>query len=298
MSFNNPGVKLTPRVAGSNYPLKLNQSALDILSLVFEFKLAAAWHVSRFLTQENQNKYVYLKLRRMWQAGYLESFKVHSESLLGFPVYYMLSKKGLSILAEHGLYSPGQLSSYPSPKTLFSPHLFKHESQVVELASLEAQNQTKDLDIKFKGELSSQGQNILSDKTVEALTPDYTVTYISGQTEHKVFTEFERTAKSKMAQTRKVERYLNFLDFEQRQTVTLRIIFQTSGMEQSFWLNALTNLSRLSSLRIVTTNLSLLDTSNQFLKPIYSSEQTVKMGRFDGRLTVNTSERIRLFEFL
>ena len=180
MNFSTPGVKLNPRPQGSSYPLKLNQSALDILSLVFEFKLVAAWHVSRFLTQENQNKYVYLKLRRMWQAGFLESFKVHSESLLGFPVYYMLSKKGLSALADHNLYSSSQLSSYPSPKTLFSPHLFKHESQVIELASLEAQNKTKDLSLTFKGELSSQGQNILSDKTVEALTPDYTVTYTRG----------------------------------------------------------------------------------------------------------------------
>ena len=298
MNLNNPGVKLTPRPEGASYPLKLNHSALDILSLVFEFKLAAAWHVSRFLTQEEQNKYVYLKLRRMWQAGYLESFKVHSESLLGFPVYYMLSKKGLGILAEYDLYSQSQLSGYPSPKTLFSPHMFKHESQVIELASLEAQNKTKDLDIKFKGELSSQGQDYKSDKTVEALTPDYTATYISGQKEHKVFTEFERTAKSKMAQTRKIERYLDFLDFEQRQVVTLRIIFQTQGMEQSFWLNALTNLSRLSSLRIITTNLSLLQTHDQFLKPIYSSEQTVKMGRFDGRLTIDTSQHIKLFEFL
>ena len=298
MNLNIPGVKLTPRPVGASYPLKLNQSTLDILSLVFEFKLAAAWHVSRFLTQANQNKYVYLKLRRMWQAGYLESFKVHSESLLGFPVYYMLSKRGLRILAEQGQYTQSQLSGYPSPKTLFSPHLFKHESQVVELASLEAQNKTKDLSLSFKGELSSQGQNILSDKTVEALTPDYTVTYISGQKEHKVFTEFERTAKSKIVQTRKIERYLNFLSFEQRQIVTLRLIFQTQGMEQSFWLNALTNLSRLSSLRVVTTNIPLLQTPDKFLKPIYSSEQTVKMGRFDGRLSVDVSKRIRLFEFL
>ena len=298
MNFNIPGVKLTPRIPGVSYPLKLNQSALDILSLIFEFKLAAAWHISRFLTQENQNKYVYLKLRRMWQAGYLESFKVHSESLLGFPVYYMLSKKGLSILAEHGLYSKSQLSGYPSPKILFSLHLFKHESQVVELVSLESQNKTKNLDIKFKGELNSQGQDYKSDKTVEALTPDYTVTYISEQTEHKVFTEFERTAKSKIAQTRKIERYINFLDFEQRQTVTLRIIFQTQGMEQSFWLNAITNIPGLHTLKIVTTNISLLNTYDKFLGLIYSSEQTVKLGRFYGRLTVDTSERIKLFEFL
>jgi hypothetical protein len=298
MNFNNPGVKLTPRVAGQNYPLKLNQSSLDILSLIFEFKLTTAWHVSRFLTQEEQNKYIYLKLRRMWQAGLLESFKVHSESLLGFPVYYMLSKRSLKVLAEQNLYSKAELDHYPSPKTLFSPHLFKHENQVVELASMEAQNKAKDLNINFKGELSSQGQDYKSDKTLEALTPDYTVTYISDQIEHKVFTEFERTAKSKIAQTRKIERYLDFLNFEQKQTVTLRLIFQTQGMEQSFWLNALTNMSRLSSLRIVTTNLSLLQILDQFLKPIYSSEQTVKLGRFGGRLTVDVLKRVKLFEFL
>jgi len=298
MNFNTPGVKLTPRTPGVNYPLKLNQSALDILSLIFEFKLAAAWHISRFLTQETRVKYIYLKLRRMWQAGYLESFKVHSETLLGFPVYYMLSKKGLTILAEQYLYPRSQLSGYPSPKTLFSPHLFKHESAVVELASLEAQNKTKDLDIKFKGEFSSQGQNILSDKTVEALTPDYTVIYMAKEKEKLVYTELERTQKSKMAQTRKIERYINFLDFEQRQTVVLRLIFQTPGMEQSFWLNALTNLPGLHTIKIITTNLSLLQTYEKFLGPIYSSEQTVKLARFAGRMTVDASEHIKLFEFL
>lgn len=133
----------------------------------------------------------------MWQAGLLESFKVHSESLLGFPVYYMLSKRGLKVLAEQGIHPPNLLSSYPSPKTLLSPHLFKHESQGVELASKEVQNKTKDLDISFKGETSSQGQDYKSDKTIEALTPDYTVVYKTGREKKIVHTEFERTAKSK-----------------------------------------------------------------------------------------------------
>ncbi len=101
-----------------------------------------------------------------------------------------------------------------------------------------------------------------------------------------------------MAQIRKIERYINFLDFEQRQTVTLRLIFQTQGMEQSFWLNALTSLPGLHTIKIATTNLSLLQTYEKFLGPIYSSEQTVKLGRFGGRMTVDTSERIKLFEFL
>jgi len=195
-------------------------------------------------------------------------------------------------------YSNPELGRYPSPKTLFSSHLFKHESQVVEMASKEAQNKTKDLDIKFKGELSSQGQDFKSDKTIEALTPDYTVYYTHQSQSRCVYSELERTAKSKTAQIKKVERYLDFLSFEQRQTVTLRLIFQTAGMEQSFWLNALTNLPRLHNIRVVTTNIALLHTPDQFLKAIYSSEQTVKLGRFGGRLSVDSSKRVKLFEFL
>ncbi len=298
MNFNNPNVKLTPRPQGQSYHLHINQSALEVLGLIFEFKLATGWHISRFLTQKDYVQYVYLKLRRMWQAGYLESFKISSESANGIPVYYILSRSGLKVLAEHGLYSESQLSNYPKAKTLFSPHLFKHESAVVELASLEAQNKTKDLDIKFKGELSSQGQNILSDKTVESLTPDYTVYYTHQGQSHCVYSELERTSKSKTAQIKKIERYLDFLSFEQRQAITLRLIFQTAGMEQSFWLNALTNLPRLHNIRVVTTNIALLHTPDKFLKPIYSSEQTVKLGRFGGRLTVDTSGRVKLFEFL
>ncbi len=298
MNFNNPNVKLTPRPQGAGYHLHINQSALEVLGLIFEFKLATGWHISRFLTQKDYVQYVYLKLRRMWQAGYLESFKISSESANGIPVYYMISRSGLKVLAEHGLYSESQLSNYPKAKTLFSSHMFKYESQVVELASLEANNKTKDLDICFKGELSSQGQDYKSDKTIEALTPDYTVYYTFAGQQHLVYTELERTAKSKMTQTRKIERYINFLDYEQRQAVTLRIIFQTPGMEQSFWLNALTNLPGLHSLRVLTTNTSQLESHNKFLQAIYASEQTVKLGRFGGRLTVDTSERIKLFEFL
>ena len=62
MNSQNQNVKLNQRVSGQGYPLKINQSALDILSLIFEFKLAAAWHVSRFIIQEEQNIYIELNI--------------------------------------------------------------------------------------------------------------------------------------------------------------------------------------------------------------------------------------------
>ena len=56
---------------------------------------------------------------------------------------------------------------------------------MVEFASMEAKNQTKDLKINFKGEITSQGTDFMDDKVIEALTPDYTVFYtFAGQTQN------------------------------------------------------------------------------------------------------------------
>lgn len=290
-------IQLNQRMETKIYHLKLNQSTLDILGLVFEFKIATAWHISRFLSQRDQSKYIYLKLRRMWQAGYLDSFKLFTGSLAGVPIYYTLSRSGLKVLVQHNLYSPSQLSKYPSPKILFSSGLFEHEKDVVELASKEAKNQTKDLKISFKGEIASQGTDFMDDKTIEALTPDYTVFYThAGQTQI-VYSELERTQKGKLAMLRKVERYKKFLSPEQLNNRTLRLIFQTPEMEQSFWLNIYTNRpALLNTLRIATTNISLVGDYHKFVEGIYATRETVKLSK-PVKLMVDTSRRIKMFDF-
>ncbi len=291
-------IQLNPRKETKIYNLKLNQSTLEILGLVFEFKIAASWHIARFLSQRDQSKYIYLKLRRMWQAGYLDSFKLFSGSLAGIPIYYTLSRSGLKVLAQNNLYSPSQLAKYPSPKILFSSGLFEHEKQIVELASLEAKNQTMDLGIKFKGEIASQGTDFMDDKTIEALTPDYTVFYTHANQTEIVYSELERTQKSKLAMLRKVERYKNFLKQEQIKNRTLRIIFQSPEMEQSFWLNIYTNRPQLlNTLRITTTNTLLLKDQHKFVDEIYATRETVKLSK-PVKLMVDTSRRIKLFDFL
>ena len=287
-------IKLIPKAADSQaYNVQLNKSALDILSLIFEFKLAGGWHISRFIRQQNQNKYAYLRLRRMWQAGLLESFKVGT----GF-VYYMLSKEGLEVLEDSSRYHPGQLSQYPKAKAFLSGNLFQHEAQVVELASMEAHNNSKELNITFKGELSSQGIDYRSGKTIEAFTPDYTVYYTFNNIAHCIYTEFERTQKSKAAMVKKLRRYLYFLDYEQREDKIMRIIFQTQAMEQSFWLNVfMDNYTLLQSLKIITTNLSVLKNHKQFFEPVYVTEQTLKLTK-PNSLGVDISRRMRLFEWV
>ena len=293
--LNTLEVKLTSRKETSEYNVQINQATLEILSLIFEFKIAASWHVARFLTQQDQSTYLYLKLRRMWQAQLLESFKIFTGSAAGMPVYYMLGKKGLKILGEKDKYSRNQIKNYPKAKTLLAWSLFKHEAQVVEMASLEAKNSSKNIVITFEGEDTSQKHELLSDKNVEALTPDYTVHYKFGEMERIVHSEFERTAKSKEAILKKIERYQKYLPMEQRSTATIRVIFQTEGMEQSFWLNLFLNKpSLLQNLRIYTTHLSLLKDYQDFLKPTYASAKTVKLSK-PGRLKVDMSQRIKLF---
>lgn len=291
-------IQLNPRTDSKGYNVKLSQGTLAVLALIFEFKIAASWHISRLLSQKDQSKYIYLKLRRMWRAGYLESFKVFSGSVAGVPLYYTLSPSGLKVLLQHNLFSPSQLSKYPSPKQLFASGLFEHEKQIVELASLEAKNQTKDLGIKFKGEIVSQGTDFMDDKTIEALTPDYTVLYKFNGITQIVYSELERTQKGKAAMLRKVERYKNFLKSEQLKNRTLRLIFQTPEMEASFWLNIYTNRPQLlNTLRIVTTNTSLLKDHHKFVEEIYATQQSVKLSK-PVKLMVNTSRRMRLFEFI
>jgi len=298
MYLNTLDVTLTPRTDEDLYNVQINAATLEILSMILEFKVAASWHISRFLTGKDQSKYVYTKLRRMWKAKLLESFKVYSGSLSGVPLFYMLSKHGLRVLEQHNAYRAEQLRSYPQAKTLLSWGLFKHEAQVVELASIEVKNKSVNFNIAFKGEISSQSLDSMNDKKIEALTPDYTALYTVAQTEHCIYTEFERTAKSKEAMLRKIERYINYLDAEERKQKTLRLIFQTQGMEQSFWTNVLSNSPvALQKLRILTTNLHLIQDHTQFLEPIYLSDRTIKL-KSNGQQKVDTSQRIKLFSFL
>lgn len=291
-------VTLTPRTDTKPYNLQLNKTTLDILSLIFEFRVATAWQITRFLKQKDLVKYIYRKLHRMWKAGLLESCKVYIGTRAGMPVYYMLSKQGLRILEAQGLYNRSQLKAYPHINTLLSLNLFKHEAQVIELASLEAKNKTDAFTITFKGETNSMAREYLSNKNVEVLTPDYTALYPGVGIEECVYTEFERTQKSKQASLRKIERYVQFLSPEQREHVTLRMIFQTPRMEELFWLNIMANGSSfLQKLRIRSTNLLLLENHEQFLEPVYASENTVQLTKY-GRLGIVMGERIKLFSFL
>lgn len=298
MSLQTLQVKLTPRVGTKPYNVQLNRATLEILSLIFEFKIATIGQIARFLTQKDQSKYLYLKLHRMWQAQLLESFKVSFGSYIGMPTYYMLSKEGLAILMDKGIYDKAQIRSYPRIKTLFSPTIFHHEIQVVELASMEAKNKSKNLQINFKGETNSRSLDLRSNNAIEVLTPDYTVLYATGDREQRIYTEFERTLKSKAAMLKKIERYIHYFKTGETKDITLRFIFQNQSMEHAFWLNILSNKpALLEKIRIVTTNLLLLDNAKQFLEPIYASERTVRLMKHD-RLTVEITHRIKLFSWL
>ncbi len=295
MYLNTIEVKLTPRTDKDSYNLELNASTMEILILILEFRLASNSHISRFLSKKERGIYIYKKLRRMWQAKLLESFKVFSGD--GFSLFYMLSKRGLKLLAENGKCEPQRLKSYPTAKTLLSWGLFKHEAEIVELASLESLNKSVNLDMSFKGEESSQLQDYINDNPIEALTPDYTVVYKANNIEYKVYTEFERTRKANVAMLNKIQRYLNFIPPENLATSVVRLIFQTPSMERSFWLNIFLERPSLLKLNIVTTNLELISGAKQFLEPIYASESAVKLSK-DGRLKANIPQRIKLFDFL
>lgn len=279
-------------------PILVNRPALDILSLLFEFKVASSAHIARFLGKEDQDKHIYRKLRRMWNAHLLESVKVFAGSRAGMPVYYLLSQKGLKTLLESGMYGEDMIRSYPEAKTLLSSEVFKHEAHVVEIASMEARNSSADLAISMKGELASVSSDVRSSKTVEVFTPDYTVRYSLEGRQFTIYTEYERTLKSKEAMLKKIERYVRHLPFEERKASTVRIIFFTPSIEQSFWLALLGGSSRyLERLRIMTTNTDLINDRADFFKPIFASAATARLTG-DGRQEADISNRIKLFPFL
>lgn len=298
MLLNTLDVSLTPRKDTKIYNVQMNDGTLEMLTLIFEFKIATAWQITRFLKQQDRLNYVYLKLRHLWQAGILESFKVFTGSRAGMPVYYMLSRQGLSIMREYAHCDPNRLKNYPRAKTILSWNSFRHEAEVVELASLEAKNTAGNLKICFKGETASQEREFRSDKNIEVLTADYTVYYTAFGVSECVYSEYERTPKSTEAMIRKIERYVRYMNPETTTHTTLRFIFHSPQMEQSFWLGLLMNkASYLQKLRIFTTNLTLIESYTQFVEPIYASEQTVKVER-QGRLTIDLTKRLKLFSFL
>lgn len=279
-------------------PILVNKAALDILSLLFEFKIASGAHISRFFGKEDQDKHIYRKLRRMWSAHLLESVKVFAGSRAGMPVYYLLSNKGLKTLLESGMYGEDMISSYPEAKTLLSSDIFKHEAHVVEIASMEVRNSSHEIAITMKGELASASSDVKSGKTIEVFTPDYIVRYSLEGRNFTIYTEYERTLKSKEAMLKKIERYVRHLPFEERKASTVRIIFFTPSMEQSFWLALLGDGSRyLQRLRIMTTNAELINDHKDFFKPIFASAATARLNS-DGRPEADISNRIKLFPFL
>lgn len=297
MYLNTLDVKLNLRDGSKPKLIELNENTLAILMLIFEFKIATTPHISRFISGVDESKYLYKKLRKIWQSECLESFKIYSGGNISPSVYYMLSKKGLNLLVEKNLISKPQAKNYPKAKTLLDWGLFKHEAQIVELASLETKNNRDGLKIDFLGEVNSQSFDFKDDKNIEALSPDYTVFYQHGGIKQTVFTEFERTKKSHKAMESKIDKYLSFFEGKDFNQKTLRIIFQNQGMEKSFWLNTILNQTQALKLNIVTSYVDLIKDSESFLKEIYANESGADLIK-ETRLDLQITKRIKLFNFL
>lgn len=290
-------IKLRPRKHGA-YNLELNQGVYDILSLFFEFKIASSTHVTRLLLQKEYQRYMYFKLTRMWQAGLLECFRPYPQALNGVPLYYFLSQKGLRALEDKGVYSRELIQRYPVSQILLREDLFEHEKEISELASMEAMIISNDLAISFKGEISSGAHGLRSEKSIEVFTPDYAAFYGYNGKQFTVYTEYERTKKSKDAMLKKIDRYLLHLDLEEQKAAILRIIFETENMEKTFWKHILYEQPELlQTLKIFTTALPLLSGSEQFREPVYATNETVDFEQ-GGRVVVDPSKRLKLFYFL
>jgi len=278
-------ITLTPRTDCEGYNAQVNEGTIDILSLLYEFKIATGRQIARFLEQREESKYLYLKLRRMWRAGLVDSFRVYTGVSFGIPVYYVLTKTGLEALASAERYSVSEVEQYPKFEALISLSSFRHEAAIVELASLEAKNHSEQLALSFRGEFRSITRDVRSQRDVEIFTPDFTARYSFGSDHRMVYTEFERTPKAKAVMLATLKRYLHHLNFEERERTIVRFLFQTPVMEDRFWKMVLRDESKLHTrLHIMTSNASLIFAHQQFLEPIY--------------LSMDLSKRVKLIPFL
>lgn len=297
MYLNTLEVKLNQRKSEATKLVEINPKTLSLLKLIFEFKIVTATHMSRFMSGVEESKYLYKKLRQIWLTGILESFNIYSGNRISPTVYYMLSKKGINALIEYNKISKKQSKYYPVAKDLMSTGQFKHEAQIVELASWESKLNRGELNLNFSGELSSQNLSVKDDKTVEALSPDYVVLYERGQNKNLVFTEFERTKKSFQAMQSKIAKYISFFFDKEISQITIRMIFQTPQMEKSFWINTILNQPNALRLNILTTNLELIKNENDFLKGIYANESSANLTK-NSKLNIEIINRVKLFNFL
>lgn len=121
-------------------------------------------------------------------------------------------------------------------------------------------------------------------------TPDYVVEYrIDGNLKATAFTEYERTPKSKEGLIKKVERYLFHIMWEDRPKYMLRFIFETEAMERAFWKTII----HAYNLFIVTTNLSLINTWQNFQEAIYATRQKVRLWNQDS-VKLEIRDRMRI----
>lgn len=296
--MHNTGITISPRTKSNAYNVRLNQTTFDILSSIFEFKLLIIPQLVRLVTPKRNTAYLYRKLHQMWSAGLVEAYKVQASTSFGTPIYYGLGKRGLALLEQHGKYSPVEIAKYPQTKSLLRLDTFAHDIQVAELASMEMLNATPEFNIALKGETSSLAYDWMSDSNVEVFTPDYTAIYAKEDHRTTVYTEFERTPKSKEALFRKIKRYLLHLEHGERKNIVIRFIFQTPSMERNFWLTMiLDSPSLLRSLPLVTTNLTCIADHAGLLAPIYATHESVQLVR-RGKVDVDLSRRVKLLPWI
>lgn len=276
----------------------LSDRYLEILSYIFEFKLATACHLSRFVRHMEYDEHLAAALSVMWRGGYL----VRTMAQAGNPVrrhaFYLLARDGLAELRDAGLHPMEHLERYPRAEPFLASANLRHEVAITELSSMESLIAEPGLSLDFSGELSSLGHERKSGYAVEVFTPDYVVRYAAGNKEYPVYTEYERTRKSPEVLVKKMEHYAYRLQRDERGAAVVRCIFETADMEGVFWSALLARMPQLlGQLRVMTTNLGLIEESRDFLMPIYASGTNVRLGD-DRRAHIDPAARAKLFPFL
>lgn len=282
---------------------RLNESVVQILKLINDFKLLQNMHIARFVSGREKDANLARKLRTLWLDGMVERFKVYSGSIAEMKYYYILSKKGADFLRELGKYEDTRIQSKKFSKGKeINWNLFGHDSWVADLASFESLLRSDELEIDFLGELACVEYEEVAGKVKEALSPDYLTIFTHRGDEYHVYTEFERTHKSHEKKLRKLNAYANFFG-KHGLTDTIRFVFLNEKMEFNFWASLMKkNPAVLVGLNIYSTNLERIQEVEDLKEPVYIrvNESNMPLERVGAvrRVSRDKYNPVKLFEWM
>ena len=297
---NSIDIKLEKRPEVISKTIKPTQQNLRILYFIFDFHTLTATQLARFTQKKIEpTRQLYRILRKMWLADIVDRIPILLEYNSNPEKFYCISKNGINYLIEHLTkeYQHIKVSQIKHSRSYIRMTFMKHVYGVAEIASLEklAMNFQKNIEIKFMGSLTTKEHRTLNKKRVEVISPDFFSQYKTENKIIQIFTEYERSIKSKQYKIKKIEHYYEFLK-KKNFTQTLRFVFPTHTLEKNFWTYFIrVKPEYFNYINTISTNLEILKEPKNFFENIYLKvhRDTIFLRKQGGYETIDSSKIVR-----